>query len=155
MRLWNSRIRILRVAERREVRGLMLGRNVGAVVLERNSAGFLDCFIVNGLLEKVLDEVCGWMVVRKRFARSDFRGTSTILFFNTNNSSRLLASNQMYSGARQKQWSHTQHERVPIVLDFSQAAQGPTHRKSHSTLRHALLQCVQQHSIVCTSSSWW
>jgi hypothetical protein len=67
----------------------MLGRNVGAVVLERNSAGFLDCFIVNGLLEKILDVVCGWMVVRKRFARSDFSGTSTILFLNTNNSSRL------------------------------------------------------------------
>jgi hypothetical protein len=58
--------------------GLMLGRNVGAVVLERNSAGFLDCFIVNGLLEKVLDVSCGWMVVRKRFARSDFSGLGLV-----------------------------------------------------------------------------
>ena len=56
----------------------MLGRNVGAVVLESNSAGFLDCFIVNGLLEKVLDVSCGWMVVRERFARSDFSGLGLV-----------------------------------------------------------------------------
>ena len=39
MLLWNSQIRFVREVERREVRELMLGRNVGAVVLESNSAG--------------------------------------------------------------------------------------------------------------------
>ena len=39
----------------------MLGRNVRAIVLECNGARFLDGFIMDGLLEKVLGFVRCWL----------------------------------------------------------------------------------------------
>jgi hypothetical protein len=60
------------------LRGLMLRRNVGAIMLESDCTGFLDFFIVNCLLQKVLDMFRCGRGAGEMFSSSNFCGLGLV-----------------------------------------------------------------------------